>query len=41
MKATTFWDFETMIDGLDEPQFRSIHNSVHFLLGGDGQSFNW
>ncbi|TFK23493.1 Di-copper centre-containing protein [Coprinopsis marcescibilis] len=41
MSATNFWDFETMIDGLDEPQFRSIHNSVHFLLGGDGQSFNW
>ncbi|KAG2014944.1 tyrosinase central domain-containing protein [Coprinopsis cinerea AmutBmut pab1-1] len=41
MSAQSFWDFETMIDGLDEPQFRSIHNSVHFLLGGDGQSFNW
>lgn len=30
-----------MIDGLDEPAFRSLHNSVHFMIGGDAQSFNW
>ena len=30
-----------MIDGLDEPSFRSLHNSVHFMIGGDAQSFNW
>ncbi|KAJ2924908.1 hypothetical protein H1R20_g12172, partial [Candolleomyces eurysporus] len=41
MSATSFWQFETMIDGLDEPQFRSFHNSLHFTFGGDAQSFNW
>jgi tyrosinase len=39
--AKDFWSFETMIDGLDEPGFRSVHNSIHFLIGGDGQSFKW
>lgn len=39
--AKDFWSFEIMIDGLDEPSFRSVHNSIHFLLGGDGQSFKW
>ncbi|KAF5311339.1 hypothetical protein D9611_012620 [Ephemerocybe angulata] len=41
LSATDFWQFETMIDGLDEPNFRSLHNSGHFFLGGDAQSFNW
>ncbi|KAF9534127.1 hypothetical protein CPB83DRAFT_843721 [Crepidotus variabilis] len=41
LNATDFWQFETMIDGLDDPQFRSIHNSVHYMIGGDGQSFNF
>ena len=31
-----------MIDGLDDPtgNFRSLHNSIHFMVGGDEQSFN-
>lgn len=41
LQANTFWDFETILDGLNAPLSLGIHNGLHFNQNSDWSGPAW